>query len=523
MVYVQWMRGARRGVGTMAVAIVASVGVPVFAQQSAAPRAPQGAQPPAPAGQVLQLSMEQAATMAIEYNLGVKAERLNLDVASQDVAVSKASFLPVVSFGINRNNRQQPPQAFADGTESIASSNNIAGNGSVQQNLRWFGGQYQVRWDANRLATLGGGSTFNPNLGSTLNIAFSQPLWRDREIDPLRGGLEASERRRVVADIALEQQLIATDVSARLLYLNLVASIEGLKVARENLGIRQESLNQARARVAVGASAQIEVIQAEAEVANNREQVIVAEAQISSAEDNLRTLILDPSRPDYWTVRLEPTDQIALTPRQIDVDAAIKNALSNRLDLVIARRNLEITDLNIKVGRNNTLPAIDFNLNYVASGSGGVQRSASGVIERGFGSVLGDAFGGEFPSWTVGVQVQYPIGQTAAIAQYTQGQVQKRRQELTLRDSELEVVRQVREAGRQVQNSLERIQATQAALTATEQQLEAERRRFAVGLSTTLDMQIRQSQLAQARVNELNARISYNRALINFDRVQKTQ
>ena len=85
------------------------------------------------------------------------------------------------------------------------------------------------------------------------------------------------------------------------------------------------------------------------------------------------------------------------------------------------------------------------------------------------------------------------------------------------------MVRQVREAGRQVQNSLERIQATQAALTATEQQLEAERRSFAVGLSTTLDMQIRQSQLAQARVNELNARISYNRALINFDRVQKTQ
>jgi outer membrane protein TolC len=190
---------------------------------------------------------------------------------------------------------------------------------------------------------------------------------------------------------------------------------------------------------------------------------------------------------------------------------------------VIARRNIEITDLNLKVGHNNTLPAVDFNINYTAVGTGGVQRSLDGVLERGFGTVLGQAFTGDFPTWNVGVSVAYPIGRTAAIAQYTQGQVQKRRQELTLRDTELEVVRQVREAARQVQNSLERIQATQAALTATEQQLEAERRRFAVGLSTTLDMQIRQSQLAQARVNELNARISYNRALINFDRVQKTQ
>jgi outer membrane protein len=523
MVYVQWVRGSRRAIGTMAVATVASVGVPVFAQQPAAPPAQQAAQQLAPSGPVLQLTMEQAATMAVEHNLGVKAERLNLDVAAQDVAISKAGFLPVVTFGINRNNRSQPPQSFADGTESITSSNNLSGTGTVTQAVRWYGGQYQVRWDGNRLYTPGGGASFNPSLGSTLSIGFSQPLWRDRTIDPLRGSVEASERRRVVADVALEQQLIATDVAARLMYLQLVAAIEGLKVARQNLEIRQESLNQARARVAVGASAQIEVIQAEAEVANNREQVIVADAAISSAEDNLRTLIMDPARPDYWTVRLEPTDQITPTPRQIDVDAAIKNALSNRLDLVIARRNIEITDLNLKVGHNNTMPAVDFNVNYTAVGTGGVQRSLDGVIERGFGTVLGQAFTGDFPTWNVGVSVAYPIGRTAAIAQYAQGQVQKRRQELTLRDAELEVVRQVREAARQVQNSLERIQATQAALTATEQQLEAEKRRFAVGLSTTLDMQIRQSQLAQARVNELNARISYNRALINFDRVQKTQ
>ena len=58
---------------------------------------------------------------------------------------------------------------------------------------------------------------------------------------------------------------------------------------------------------------------------------------------------------------------------------------------------------------------------------------------------------------------------------------------------------------------------------AAEQQLEAEERRFAVGISTTLDLQVRQRQLANARISELNARIAYNRALIMFDRVQKTQ
>ena len=44
-----------------------------------------------------------------------------------------------------------------------------------------------------------------------------------------------------------------------------------------------------------------------------------------------------------------------------------------------------------------------------------------------------------------------------------------------------------------------------------------------VGLSTPLELQIRQRDLANSRINELNARIAYNQALIIFERVQKTR
>ena len=514
---------SRRSAHLVALAAAVTVGAPALsAQQTLQTRTATSGQAAA-AGPVLQLSMEQAAQMALESNLGLKAEKLNVDVAAHGIAISEAAFLPIVTFGASRNSRQSPPQSFADGTQSVASSQTWSGNGTVAQNLRWYGGQYQLTWSGQRFETLGGQALPNPSLGSIFRVQFTQPLWRDRTIDNERAGLETSERRRAIADVALEQQVIATDVAARLAYLNLVGARERLNVAQQNLDIRQKSLEQAKARVAVGASAQIAVIQAEADVASNLEQVIVAQAGISAAEDDLRTIILDPSRPDYWQVRLEPTDTIQMAPREIDLDAAIKNALANRLDLVIARRNLEITDLNLKVGENNIKPSIDAGVNYSSSGSGGLYRLTNDIRQVGFGSVLGDAFGAAYPDWTVGVTVGYPIGNTAAKAGLAQGQVQKRRQELTLRESELEVVRQVREAARQVQNSRERVQATQAALTATEQQMTAEERSFAVGLSTTLDVQIRQSQLATARVNELNARIDYNRALINFERVQRTQ
>jgi outer membrane protein TolC len=362
-------------------------------------------------------------------------------------------------------------------------------------------------------------------------VSFSQPLLRDLRVDSARNSLVTTARQREITDIQLQQRIVATEASVRLAYLNLVGAIEGKKVAEQNMEIAQQSLRQSRARVAVGQSPQIEIIQSEAQVASNQEQLILAEAQIATAEDGLRSLILDPTRADFWTVQLVPTDTIQLTPRDINLDEAIKVAMANRLDLAVEKRALEITNLNLKLGRNNTLPAVDFNVSYSAQGTAGTQFVfGSGFpppiidrTDRTFGSALGDTFGGAYPTWSVGVTVSYPLGRTGAEVAYAQSQVQKRQQELGLQELELQIVREVRDAVRQVQNSYQRVQATQTFRRAAEQQLEAEERRFAVGISTTLELQIRQRDLANARVSELGAMIAYNRALINLDRVQKTQ
>ena len=356
-------------------------------------------------------------------------------------------------------------------------------------------------------------------------------MWRGLFIDPNRGALDASQRQRVIADVELEQQIVRLDAAVRNAYLDLISAIQGLRVAEQNMEIRQNALANARARVAVGASAPIELISAEADVASNQEQVLLAQAQIATQEDVLRTLIFDPSRPDYWQVRIVPTDTVRPAPREIDLDAAIKNALTNRLDLAVARRELEIEDLELEVGLDAKRPNLDVFLNYASLGNGGtrfgygegfpppvVNRSA-----RGFNSVLGDTFGAAYPRWSVGLNFAYPLGQSAADASYARQQVARRQTELSMRQLELTIVQQVREAARRVENSYQRVLVTQTALRASEQQLDAEQRRFAAGLATALELQVRQTQLATARTAELNAVISHNRALIEFDRVQKTQ
>jgi len=489
-----------------------------------------GQTPPPPTGQALPLSMREAVAMALESNLGLKSERLNLDLASHQIALAKSTFLPQVQGSLTQQNSRNVPSDFTQGTSDITSGGLNVG-GAISQQLKWYGSTYSVNWNGNRNTTDGVLSSFNPRIGSSLRINFAQPLLRGFKTDSARTSVIASERERVITDIQLQQRIVATEASVRLAYLSLVGAIEGKKVAEQNMDIAQKSLQQSKARVAVGQSPQIDIIQSEAQVASNQEQLIVAEASIATAEDGLRSLILDPKRPDYWDVHLVPTDSPLLTPRVINADESIKTALANRLDLTAQKRALEITDLNLAVGKNNTLPAVDFNLNYSAQGTAGTQFVyGSGfpppIVDRTnktFTSALSDTFGGAYPAWSVGVTVAYPIGKTGAEVAYAQAQIRKHQQEISIQDLELQIVREVRDAVRQVQNSFQRVQATQTFRTAAEQQLEAEERRFAVGFSTTLDLQIRQSQLATARVAELNAIISYNRALIILERVQKTQ
>ena len=460
------------------------------------------AQQPVPPAQVppatLQLTMDQAVTMALETNLGLKADRLNVGIASENVAGARSAFHPQLRSTFSRNSADQLPQNFTEGN-AVVSSGSTSVSSTVFQNLYWYGGGYQVSWQGNRNATTAALSPFNPRLGSSLSVAFSQPLLRNFKIDSNRFTLQSAERSRRIADLALEQRIAVTRNSVQQAYLSLIAAIEGLKVAQSNMDLAQENLKNFRARVAVGVSADIEVIQAEAQAASNEEQVIVADAGISTAEDALRALIVDPARPDFWQVHLEPADKILADPRAIDVDGAVRNALANRLDLLAARRQQEITALALTLGEDQLKPDVSLGLNYTAQGTGGTQFGyGTGFpppiisrTDKGFGSVLGDTLGAAYPSWTTSVTFNYPLGLSAAKASLARTRLQQQQEDLNLKDLELQVAASVRNAARDVQTNFKRVEATRKALEATQRQLDAEQRKFGVGLSTAFELQQR--------------------------------
>ena len=106
-------------------------------------------------------------------------------------------------------------------------------------------------------------------------------------------------------------------------YWDLAYAIDNLAAQQESLKLSKQSLADNQKRVEIGTMAPIDIVQAQAEVASNEQQVIVAEAAIKRAQDNLRLLVLDPAAPDFWTTTFQPTDTAAFAEQNLDLEAAV--------------------------------------------------------------------------------------------------------------------------------------------------------------------------------------------------------
>jgi outer membrane protein len=504
-------------------------------EQVQAPQRPAGVQaaPEPITGPQLHISADDAVRMALENNLGIEAARLSPEVQAFAVAQTRAAYAPTLFTNARKNSSTSAPNDFfSTGATGVNTSEGFRTDAGVAQNLRWGGGRYQASFDGGRTTTNNPMDPFNPRLSSNLNLSYTQPLLRNFTIDATRQALLSGQKQQEIVDVQLEQQIAQTTRAVRDAYLSLVAAIGQLEVDRESLTLSQQLLRNNEVRLEAGVMAPIDIVEAQAEVASREEGVIIAETRIRQLEDNLRVQIMDPSQPDYWATRIIPSEQPQLTPQEVDVDAAIANALGNRTDLLAARKRLEQTDIGIRYARNQRLPDVSAIVNYGVAGVAGTQlefdRTATEFPlpvlnrnQRSFTDALRDVFGNDFKTWSVQLQVNYPIGTSTADAALAQSRVQRQQDVTELQQLELNIARQVREAARNVETSLQRVQTTRRARELSQQRFEAEEKRMSVGLSTTFQLFQAQRDLSTQRLRELTAIIDYNRALLNFETVQR--
>jgi len=265
-------------------------------------------------------------------------------------------------------------------------------------------------------------------------------------------------------------------------------------------------------------------------VAANEEQLIIAQTLVRQAEDRLRLLIFDPTDLSIWNQKIEPVDSPPIAQVSLDVDAAVRRALGGRTDIAVSKKDIENADASVKYAANQKLPDVRLNASYAASGLGGTQVLRTGgfpgtIVGPGqitdFGSVVNQLFAHNYPTWVFGVSLSYPLGQSTEEANHARAKLELAQAGERLKGSQARAIQQVRDAAYKIDMNAKRIATTLAATNLAEQRLDAEQKRFEVGLSTSFLVIQAQRDLAQAKANEVSAVLAYDLALVDYEELQE--
>jgi outer membrane protein TolC len=513
------MRYSKKCASVLLAAAVLAAGVVPASAQDQAPTA------------VRKLSVDDAVKLALEQNLGIQIDRLNPQIEDVAVAQARSYWVPTFTSTLQNNSQNSPSTSFLSGGQSKTTDAKFSTQVGISQFLP-TGASYSLAWNSARSTSTNVFTNFEPLLSSNLAFNITQPLLRNRTTDSYRQLLQTTRKDREAADTSLRATVANTARNVKNAYWDLAYARENLTAQQQSLDLAKRALADNEKRVQIGTMAPIDIVEAQSEVARNEEAVIVAEAAIKQAEDRLRALVLNPSSPDFWTTSLEPSETMPFTPIAVDVTGAIRKALDNRSDVQLAKNSLEKSDINLKYFRTQTLPDISANVAYQSNGVGGTQLSPLAltdttatrtvVSQRAYTSVLGDLLTNQFPTWTFGVTLSYPIGTSTqetnlarARLQYTQAQTQ-------VKNLEMQIGTQVRDAARQVVTNAKRVDSARVARDLAEQKLAAEEKKFAAGIQISFFVFQAQRDLAQARTNEIKAIADYNKSVVDYEAVQET-
>jgi outer membrane protein TolC len=485
---------------------------------------------PTPDGTVVELTLDDAVERALERNLELAVERLNPQTFDLSLARLRAVYRPTFQSTVGQQSRINPPSSTLNGG-TVVDNDTTTYNTGISQQIPYFGGNFSFSFNNNKQVSSNTFNNYNPAFNSTFSANYTQPLLRGMTIDNNRQQLRVTAISRDISETQLKGTVATTLANVRNAYWELLYATQAVEVARGSLTLAEKLVEDNRARVEVGTMAPLDVVQADAEAATRRQAVTTAEATLRTAELTLKRLIVNGTDDPLWRATITPVDRPTFRNEAIDVETAVRKALSERSDLEVARKTVQSNDITLKYSHNQTLPSLDANLQYGAVGLGGTQyqRSGSGVtsvitgtVPGGYGDAWRTLTGRDYANWNASVTLSYPIGQSAAEASYARARIQRNQAAAQLRALELSIATEVTNAALQVESNLKRYEAATAARELAETRLSAEQSRFEVGLSTNFFVVQAQRDLATQQNSELRALLDYRRSLVDFERVQQS-
>ncbi|MGQ4808907.1 hypothetical protein NKDENANG_02302 [Candidatus Entotheonellaceae bacterium PAL068K] len=488
---------------------------------ASAPRQPP-AMPLATSERVLELSLEDAIRLALQYNLDIERERLEPQIAHTEVEKARAAFDPVLSVDAEISDTQfLPVQEFRTAPGDFEPIQQASTDALITPLLTQkivTGADYEIRFintfedvspersgDISRLIA-------NPRYESHIELAFTQPLLQNFGIAVNTAPIRQAQQTEEKAEQQVVQTILDVVFEVQQGYWELVFRMQDLEAKRESQQLAEDFLAENTIRVELGTLAPIELVQAETEVKTREGDVIVAEAAVQEAEDELKEVINLPETLGTWDIRLRPTDSPPFEPLStVSVAEHVAAALQHRPDVIQLQLDIASRQIDQQVARNQRLPKLDLELTTSVSALGDdAGESVPNLVD------------GEGYEWSIGLRFEQPLGNRFARNELQRRNLQLKQALIDQRKLQRTIVREIRQAIRDIETARKRVEVTRASTTLERTQLEAEQEKFRLGLSTSFNVLTFQEDLTIARSEETQAVSDFNVALARLDQLTGT-
>ncbi|EOS15958.1 Outer membrane protein OprM [Parabacteroides sp. ASF519] len=405
---------------------------------------------------------------ALEHNITIRRNRINVESTQEDVKTAKADFLPSLSGNISQRIVNRPNSASG----TIISGDNI----TTSESKTSYNGSYGI--DANW-------TVYN---GSKRVNTLKQQQLNSR-----------------VAELTVDESENSIEENITQLYVQILYSAEAVKVNESTLEVSRKEFERGQELFNAGSIASSDLAQLEAQVSNDNYQLVTSQTTLQNYKLQLKQLLeLDGDfEMDLFLPPLDDSSVLIPLPTKDDV---YQTALNLRPEIESSKLNIEASDMNIKISRAGYIPSLSLSAGIGTTNANGNDFSFSEQVKQNWNN-------------SIGLTLSIPIfDKRQTKSAVNKAKLQRQTSELDLMDNQKTLYKTIESLWLSANSAQQQYVAATQKLKSTQASYALVSEQFNLGMKNTVELLTEKNNLLSAQQETLQAKYTaiLNASLLRF-------
>ncbi|WP_229061442.1 TolC family protein [Parabacteroides goldsteinii] len=405
---------------------------------------------------------------ALEHNITIRRNRINVESTQEDVKTAKADFLPSLSGNISQRIVNRPNSASG----TIISGDNI----TTSESKTSYNGSYGI--DANW-------TVYN---GSKRVNTLKQQQLNSR-----------------IAELTVDESENSIEENITQLYVQILYSAEAVKVNESTLEVSRKEFERGQELFNAGSIASSDLAQLEAQVSNDNYQLVTSQTTLQNYKLQLKQLLeLDGDfEMDLFLPPLDDSSVLIPLPTKDDV---YQTALNLRPEIESSKLNIEASDMNIKIARAGYIPSLSLSAGIGTTNANGNDFSFSEQVKQNWNN-------------SIGLTLSIPIfDKRQTKSAVNKAKLQRQTSELDLMDNQKTLYKTIESLWLSANSAQQQYVAATQKLKSTQASYALVSEQFNLGMKNTVELLTEKNNLLSAQQETLQAKYTaiLNAGLLRF-------